>query len=135
MNLSKSFLLLLSLLFIGVVSCTDEPQEVYRESGLATGEPGMNLYPSDQPGETDPIERPYTNAPPMIPHDVTELEISRAANDCMGCHLDGLEVSEGHAATKIPASHYSNEYTGEQKKATVVGIRYNCLQCHVPQTI
>jgi nitrate reductase cytochrome c-type subunit len=48
--------------------------------------------------------------------------------------MEGLELDEGHTATKIPASHYINEYTKEQKKDQVLGIRYNCLQCHVPQS-
>jgi nitrate reductase cytochrome c-type subunit len=103
------------------------------EAGLATGQPGMNTYPVDQPGETVPLGRPYGIAPPVIPHDVTDLEVSRSANDCVECHLDGMELGEGHVATKVPASHYKNEFTGETAEEMVIGIRYNCLQCHVPQ--
>jgi nitrate reductase cytochrome c-type subunit len=51
----------------------------------------------------------------------------------MECHFEGLEMSEGHVAKKIPTSHYRNDYAEEQKEGVTVGIWYNCLQCHVPQ--
>jgi len=138
MNLPEVYRLLLSLLFVAVVSYDVTARDVTarqieQRSGLAAGQPGMNIYPSIPPGEAAPLERPYPGAPPMVPHDVTDLEIVRSSNDCLVCHLEGTELSEGHAATRIPASHYTNDFTGELKKDTVAGIRYNCLQCHVPQ--
>lgn len=126
-----SFLMVLGLL--AMILCGDSSWAETGDAALSTGQPGMNTYPADQPGETAPLERPYKIAPPMIPHDVSDLEVSRAANDCIDCHLEGMELAEGHVATQIPASHYANEFTGERRKDTVVGIRYNCLQCHVPQ--
>jgi len=116
-----------------VVSCGDSSRTDSSGAGLATGQPGMNTYPADPPGETVPMERAYETAPPLVPHDVTDLEVSRAANDCVDCHLEGMELDEGHVATKIPESHFRNEFTGETTEERVVGIRYNCLQCHVPQ--
>ncbi|MFQ6105144.1 MAG: nitrate reductase cytochrome c-type subunit [Candidatus Glassbacteria bacterium] len=135
MNLPKQIKLFLSGLFVFMTAYGIAAQKIQQGSGLATGQPGMNIYPTDQPGETTLLERPYSIAPPMVPHDVTGLEISRFSNDCLGCHLEGVEVSEGHVATKVPTSHFSNEYTGEEKEGMIVGIRYNCLQCHVPQSI
>jgi nitrate reductase cytochrome c-type subunit len=104
-------------------------------AGLATGEPGMNVYPSGGPGETRPLERPYEIAPPLVPHDVSGLVVNRAGNDCLDCHLDGMEVDEGHVATRIPPSHHENPRTHERVVDGVVGTRYNCLQCHVPQGV
>ncbi len=101
--------------------------------GLASGEPGMNIYPDSAPGETKRIDRPFKGAPPLVPHDVVEFNISRSANDCLDCHLEGVEIEEGHVATQVPPSHYLNEYRGEEQKDQVTGIRYNCLQCHLPQ--
>jgi nitrate reductase cytochrome c-type subunit len=49
--------------------------------------------------------------------------------------MEGVELGEGHIATKVPLTHYVDEYSGEQKKNQVTGMRYNCLQCHVPQSI
>jgi nitrate reductase cytochrome c-type subunit len=34
---------------------------------------------------------------------------------------------------QVPPSHFINEHTGEVTEGTVTGIRYNCLQCHLPQ--
>lgn len=100
---------------------------------LKSGAPGMNEFDANDPGESTLLERAYLIAPPMVSHNVEDLEITRDNNDCISCHLEGDELDEGHVATKIPASHYVNEYSGEKSEETVVGIRYNCLQCHVPQ--
>jgi len=104
-------------------------------AGLVTGEPGMNVYPSGGPGETAPLGRPYGIAPPLVPHDVSGLEVSRTANDCLDCHLEGTEIDEGHVATRVPPSHRENPRTRERVADGVVGTRYNCLQCHVPQAV
>jgi nitrate reductase cytochrome c-type subunit len=48
--------------------------------------------------------------------------------------LEGEEVEKGHIATKVPVTHYVDEYSGEHKNKQVTGMRYNCLQCHVPQS-
>ncbi len=129
---SKSRLfILLSLGFIfgsGALS-----MRVSHGGGLASGQPGMNIYSTSPPGETTKLERPYTGAPPLVPHSVVEFNINRSANDCLDCHSEGVELEEGHVATKVPPSHYLNEYSGEQKKDQVTGMRYNCLQCHLPQ--
>ncbi len=128
---SKLFL----LVFLGVLFASGAlSQAVFRGSGLATGQPGMNIYPTSPPGETTKLERPYDGAPPLVPHSVVEFNISRSANDCLDCHLEGLEVEEGHVATRVPPSHYVDEYSGEHKNEQVTGMRYNCLQCHVPQS-
>lgn len=104
-------------------------------AGLVTGEPGMNVYPSGGPGQTTPLPRPYGIAPPLVPHDVSGLEVSRKANDCLDCHLEGMELDEGHVATRVPASHRENPRTRERAADGVVGTRYDCLQCHVPQGV
>lgn len=65
---------------------------------------------------------------------VDGLVITRSTNDCLDCHLQGDELEEGHVATAVPASHFRNEYTGVATQDEVVGTRYLCLQCHVPQT-
>lgn len=123
------FLLFLSIMF----ASSALSQKVFHGSGLAIGQPGMNIYPASPPGETTKLERPYASAPPLVPHSVVEFNIRRSTNDCLDCHLEGVEVEEGHTATKVPPSHYVDEYAGERKKDQVTGMRYNCLQCHLPQ--
>lgn len=93
--------------------------------GLFTGTPGMNVFTTMDPGTTKPLARPYPGAPPLIPHAVDNLTIKRDVNDCLTCHLEGMEVAEGHSATRIPPSHLDG--------TAVKGIRYQCRQCHVPQ--
>lgn len=129
-----AIILLLLFIFISINVCLDESPKIYQERGLATGQPGMNKFPEDPPGETAVLDRLYDGAPPMVPHNVSDLNINRSENECFDCHMEGLELDEGHTATKVPPSHYTNEYTKEQKKNQVVGIRYNCLQCHIPQS-
>ncbi len=120
---------------VAVISCNQATkQKTHDGVGLATGEPGMPAYATGEPGETTLLQRPNQTPPPLIPHAVDGLVIIRSTNDCLDCHLDGDEIDEGHVATRVPFSHFVNEYSGDKKVNTVVGTRYQCLQCHVPQT-
>lgn len=93
--------------------------------GLVEGQPGENRYPSLEPGKNLNPDRPYESAPPAVPHKVTGYPITRSRNSCLEpCHSRGLE--------KIPPSHFVNEHTGRSGPG-VTGIRYHCLQCHLPQ--
>lgn len=125
------WMLLIAMFLLG--ACSGTTGNVYREKGLVTGKPGMNVYPGKDPGETSPLKRSYAIAPPVIPHRVADTRITRDGNECLDCHLEGVEVAEGHRARKVPPSHFRNDHTGEVKTDMVVGIRYNCTQCHVPQ--
>ncbi len=109
-------------------------QKLFVHRNLAALQPGINQYTEKMPGESLPLERPYEGAPPLVPHSVEDLAPVRGDNQCFECHFEGIELDEGHTATKIPASHFSNEYSGDKQEDQVIGIRYNCLQCHVPQT-
>lgn len=102
--------------------------------GLQQGDAKMNEWPTAEAGTTKRLPRPYPGAPSLIPHGVEGLSITREENACLGCHLEGMEVAEGHKATKVPPSHFVNPHTKEKKTDTVVGTRYQCLQCHAPQT-
>jgi len=129
----KSNLFFLSFLSILVVS-TFLSYGVLLGNGEAISQPGMNTYPTSPPGQAKKLERPYLGAPPLIPHSVEGLGITRSGNDCLACHSEGIEIERGHIATKVPPSHYVNEYTGQQMKEQVIGARYNCIQCHVIQS-
>lgn len=107
--------------------------KVRREKGLQQGRPGPNRWNAREPGATRPLPRPYPGAPPLVPHGIEGFSITREANTCLGCHLEGADLGEGHAATKVPASHFTNPRTKETRTGAVVGMRYNCLQCHAPQ--
>jgi cytochrome c-type protein NapB len=106
MSFSKQSQLFL-LVFLGVLVASGAlSQAVFPGSGLSAGKPGMNTYPAGPPGETTTLDRPYNGAPPLVPHSVIEFNISRSANECLDCHLEGEEVEKGHIATKVPVTHY-----------------------------
>lgn len=109
--------------------------KVFSAKGLQTGAPGTNRYTDQAPGGAEVLPRPFPGAPPLIPHSIEGLGVTRASNDCLTCHLDGMEVGEGHKAPKAPPSHFVNPYTRQTKTGEVVGARYNCLQCHAPQAV
>lgn len=110
-------------------------------------------------GESKLIDRAFENAPPMIPHDVEGmLPITINNNACTGCHVPG--VAEAMNATPIPQSHFTNfrpdtslasngkitkegktvENTSDfktvgKKLGSLSGARFNCSQCHAPQSM
>lgn len=129
LTIRLSFLLML----MGILSCASSPG-VFRETGPVRGQTGMNFFSEGLPGEKGPFPRPYESAPPLIPHVVTDYSISRSANDCLQCHLEGTVGEVGNnIATKVPQSHFLNEYMKQETSKRVAGMRYLCLQCHVPQ--
>ena len=105
------------------------------------------------------IERAYENAPPMIPHDVEGmLPITINSNQCTTCHEPAVAPSMN--ATPIPKSHFTDfrpstdldqngkiqkegktvENTSDFKTVgkslpTLAGARFNCTQCHAPQSV
>lgn len=95
--------------------------KVRRDKGLQEGRPGMNRWNDRTPGSTKPLPRPYPGAPPLVPHGIAGLAITRETNSCLDCHRDGTDLGDGHTATKVPPSHLS--------------LRHNCLQCHAPQAV
>jgi len=116
-------------------------------------------YGSDAPGTSKKIERAFENAPPMIPHDVEGmLPITIDNNQCIMCHEPAVAQSMG--AVPYPKSHLTNfrpetkldkdgkiEKDGkiitntsdikvvEKPLETLAGARFNCSQCHAPQSM
>ncbi len=118
-------------------------------------------YGTSYAGSGYKIKRAFQDAPPMIPHDVDGmLPITIKNNACIGCHAPAVAKSMG--ATPYPISHMTNfrpttaiakdgnlEKDGKEIKNTssetlanvsiehenkLVGARYNCTQCHAPQS-
>jgi cytochrome c-type protein NapB len=109
-------------------------------------------------GSSKKIERAFENAPPMIPHNVGGmLPIKVGSNACVGCHMPKVAKSMG--ATAIPASHMatfrpktsigkdgrmvkegksvdntSDLKTVAHKLNKLSPSRFNCSQCHAPQS-
>lgn len=114
-------------------------------------------YSSITPGESKLIKRSFENAPPLVPHSLEGLlPITLDYNSCLGCHAP--EIASSVNATPVPKTHLASyrpvitykdgkltkdgkkyENTTDVKTIThkregVSSDRYNCSQCHVPQT-
>ncbi len=111
-------------------------------------------YSKEYAGSGYKIKRAFQDAPPMIPHDTEGLlPITIHNNQCVGCHMP--EVASSMGATPIPKSHFTNfrpthKYDGKIFKKSVdnlknevsikstgdklSGSRFNCSQCHAPQS-
>jgi cytochrome c-type protein NapB len=119
-------------------------------------------YNRPAPGTSTRFERAYKDAPPMIPHSVEGLlPITKMNNQCLGCHMP--EVAPSVGSTPIPATHFTNyrpntvlkngevvkegKIVGKElgntadivladakKSDTIYQGRFNCTQCHAPQS-
>jgi len=119
-------------------------------------------YSRPAPGSSTKFERAYRDAPPMIPHSVEGLlPITKNNNQCLGCHLP--EVASSVGATPISQTHFTNyrpltvlkdgevvkegKVVGKElkntadiklakakKSKTLYQGRFNCSQCHAPQS-
>ncbi len=132
-----------------------------RKSNLYTesdATPSKTDYTRPAPGAAPRFERAFENAPPMIPHSVEGLlPIKVGNNACLGCHMP--DVAKSMKATPIPKSHFasfrpdtkigakgevikegkaikntSDLKTVVHKLDSLSNARFNCSQCHAPQS-
>lgn len=125
--------------------------DIYSENATVASK---TEYNTAQPTTSTRLRRAFQDAPPMIPHDVTGLiPIKAGDNRCLSCHLP--EVAPAVGSTPIPVSHFTdfrpreyfdkngnpinpvNNYKNETKivkKDELQNARFNCTQCHAPQS-
>lgn len=132
-------------------------EEAHNEGGVKTD------YDRNTPTTSTRFQRAYRDAPPMIPHSVEGLlPIVVGNNQCLGCHMPNTATAVG--ATPIPQTHFTNyrphtimkrgkvykegKVLGEelanvsdikiakieQYKDHITMGRFNCTQCHAPQS-
>ncbi len=77
------------------------------------------------------FRRDYAAQPPLVPHKIAKYEISRNVNECLDCHGADTYIEEN--ASKISQTHYVGREGNLQMNSPDAG-RWNCNQCHVPQT-
>lgn len=100
------------------------------ENGVILGD--IN-YSGANAGESMLYERAFENAPPLISHDVSDmLPITKDNNTCLSCHDKAIASDVG--ATAIPATHYYDFRTKKTTNDAISDTRFNCTQCHVPQS-
>lgn len=121
--------------------------------------PTKTGYSEKAAGESQIIARAFENAPPMIPHTVEGmLPITINNNQCSTCHVDSAPYDEN--IPSVPKSHFtdyrpatalsstgkitkegkevvntSDHLTAATELKTLDGSRFNCSQCHAPQTM
>ena len=137
---STLYMLVSMLLCVSVQAA--QPVE---DSSLGLSKTGVNEstasekfnYSPNFPGTGNLLPRAYPGAPPQIPHNIEAfLPVTAKSNNCKMCHdnraMRGKKVKG--QATAIPDSHYTDVRHAPGKVTTeLVGARYVCTQCHVPQ--
>lgn len=76
------------------------------------------------------IPTTFPNQPPLVPHSIRGLQVTKNANQCLGCHSPDVSPTTG--APRVPESHFLDR-DGKRTEGTSPR-RYFCLQCHVQQT-
>ncbi len=86
------------------------------------------------PGDRPLRPRAFPGAAPVIPHAIADfLPIRKDQNACADCHAIAGPKKPGEP-TPIPASHYTDlRRAPGQRGKEVVGARWICTSCHVPQ--
>ncbi len=85
------------------------------------------------PGDRPVRARAFPGAAPTIPHGVQDfLPITKEQNACIDCHA--VPQKKKGEPTPIPRSHYIDlRAASAQRGEKVVGARWSCTACHVPQ--
>jgi cytochrome c-type protein NapB len=155
---ATSMVALISLGCAAGIASNDSAKELSLRKGDAFSESDVvsakTQYSDKAPGTSKKIERAFQDAPPMIPHSVEGLlPITAKNNACTGCHMP--EVAPAMKATPIPKSHfvnfrpkhnfdgkqftkvidnYKNEVAISEASTKLSMARFNCSQCHAPQS-
>ena len=133
---------------------------LYVEETETVGE--QTKYSKAVAGTSKTIARAFQDAPPMIPHDVDGmLPITINNNSCTGCHApevassmgalpypkshmidfrprtaiakDGRIEKDGRAVNNTSSSHLA-DISIKDNSGKLSGARFNCSQCHAPQS-
>ncbi len=74
-------------------------------------------------------KRAWKLQPPTIPHKINKERISLDENSCFRCHSPDTYKAE--KAPMISKTHFKDPNNPSDKN--LIGNRYFCYQCHVPQ--
>jgi cytochrome c-type protein NapB len=115
----------------------DSEMGLSRTSVFEAPAPEPFSYGKAFPGSGNTLPRAFPGAPPQIPHDIGMFTpVTAAKNACVACHDKPAMMGQktAGAPTPMPASHYTDlrrapgTVTGK-----LIGARFVCTQCHVPQ--
>lgn len=108
-----------------------------KTSVFDTPTPDNYAYSDAKPGYNDWLPRAWDGLPPQIPHTTEEyLPVTAADNECLDCHdvpqyIDRPKNTDRTVKNKSPMSR---EHYASDELDTIDGARFNCTQCHVPQS-
>ncbi len=139
-----------TLLLAGAALAADPADDMelfFRDTDIGAMAPQpLATYTEVEPGDAKKLPRAFPDAPPQIPHVVDDTAGPTAReNDCLDCHHP--DNAKGKKDVPIPASHFQRpvmvestgtdpmvtQVKGYEKADDVVGLRNNCLLCHVAQ--
>ena len=86
--------------------------------------------PIRQERDHAPGDRDFVQQPPLIPHTITDYQITKNFNKCMDCHA--WQKTKTSGAPKVSVTHFKTR--DGQELDNISPRRYFCTQCHVPQT-
>ena len=108
-----------------------------KTSVFDTPTPSAAAYSDAKPGYNDPLPRAWDSIPPQIPHRVEAfLPVLADDNQCLDCHdvpkyIDQPKNMDRTVKSKSPMSQ---EHYATAEMEDIAGARFNCTQCHVPQS-
>jgi cytochrome c-type protein NapB len=108
-----------------------------KTSVFATPTPTPYDYSDAKPGRNDWLPRAWEGAPPQIPHRVEEyLPVVAEDNQCLDCHDRPKYIGEPKNTDRSTKnkSPMSRDHYADETLEIVDGARFNCTQCHVPQS-
>jgi nitrate reductase (cytochrome), electron transfer subunit len=108
-----------------------------KTSVFDTPTPEPFSYSDTKAGKSKVLPRAYPGIPPQIPHKIdTYLPITTEDNQCLDCHdKPNLIGKKNTAKSPMSRAHYVDlRGSDDEMKGDVVGARFNCTQCHVPQS-
>jgi cytochrome c-type protein NapB len=115
-------------------SIPDHELGLSKMSVFDTPAPAPVTVLGEAPGKNEPLPRANPEFPPLVPHEIAEmLPITREENLCVECHatVDGNKP----IGPEMSPSHFTDLRGAPGKVGKeVVGARWYCVSCHVPQT-
>lgn len=121
----KSLLTLLLAAFSAVAVAQGEVDKTVEQ----TAESVKPAFHNMQKNNDGNIPTTFLHQPPLVPHSIRGLQVTKNANQCLGCHSPEAAPTTG--ATQIPDSHFLDR-EGKRSESSSPR-RYFCLQCHVQQ--
>jgi len=129
-------ILKLTMAIVAACFCTQllaaDPTQSMRGADVAASDSAAaaKTYVGKRPGTQPLVVRTFSTQPPVIPHAVENFdEINLETNQCMDCHSAANFKKKN--APKAGDSHFIDRDGKKLEEASA--LRYNCVQCHVPQ--